>query len=160
MEKYEEAPFSDYLAAETHLAKPSAASLVFLTPTATLMPFTWREYKVTRTGFPITHGMVRTSTACQGKTFDQGVVIDCARRETGAHPTSDGDWWLHLYVMVSRATSIHDLLLLRAPESDWLLRGPPENLRQRLQLFRARVGRCHAAAKDMAASLGLAAYLR
>ena len=44
MEKYEEAPFSDYLAVETHLAKPSAASLVFLTPTTTLMPFTWREY--------------------------------------------------------------------------------------------------------------------
>jgi len=160
LDKYEEAPFNDYLAAETHMARGSATSLLFLTPTTTLIPFTWRDYKVTRTGFPVTHAMVRTSTACQGKTFDQGVVIDCARRETGAHPTSDGDWWLHIYVMVSRATSIRDLLLLRAPESDWLLRGPPENLRQRLQLFRARVGLCHSAAKGFAENLGFAKYLR
>ena len=72
---------------------------------------------------------------------------------------SDGDWWLHLYVMVSRATSLRDLLLVRAPEASWLLHGPPTNLKQRLKMFRSRVTSCHAAAQQMANSLGLGDFL-
>ena len=118
------------------MTKEDTQSLLFVPPLTTLIPFTWRGYKVTRSGFPVTHAKVRTSTACQGKTFDMGVTIDCARRDAGNHPLDDGDWWLHLYVMLSRATTLRDVLLLRAPDATWLLRGPPHNLRQRLKMFR------------------------
>ena len=97
--------------------------------------------------------------SCQGKTLHAGVVIDCARRETGQHPTDLDDYWLHLYVMLSRATSLKDLLLLRAPEAAFLLRGPPDNVQSRLKVFRKRVHKCHAAALKKASTLGFALFL-
>ena len=160
MEKYDDAPFVDLIAGSTQMASAAAEPLVFLAPATTLMPFKWREYKVTRSGFAITHGNVRTSTACQGKTFEDGVLIDCARRETGQYPTSDDDWWLHLYVMLSRATSLKDIVLLRAPEASFLPRGPPAALRRRLEVFRQRVERCSKEAEKMASTLGFQRFLR
>ena len=85
---------------------------------------------VTRWGFPLMHGRVRTSTACQGKTLREGVLIDCGRRSDGRHPMLDETWWVHLYVMLSRATKLEDLLLLRPPEAKFLERGPPKNLQR------------------------------
>jgi len=160
MDKYDESPFVDLMTSAAHMASADVEPLVFLGPTTTLFAFRWREYKVVRSGFAITHGSVRTSTACQGKTFEEGVVIDCARRETGQHPTSNDDWWLHLYVMLSRATSLRDVVLLRAPEASFLLRGPPPALRQRLEMFRQRVDRCHKEAVKMASALGFQQFLQ
>ena len=122
--------------------------------------FKWRGYAVRRTGFPLTHAAVRTSTACQGKTMSDGVVVDCARKEQGRHPLEPDDWWLHLYVMLSRATSLDDLLLLRAPGADFLLRGPPADLRARLALFGKRVRDTRAQAEAIALSLGFAGTAR
>ena len=126
----------------------------------TLCSFKWRAYTVSRTGFPCTHSRVRTSTACQGKTLRHGVIVDCARRESGAHPMEEEDWWLHLYVMLSRATSLDDLLLLRAPDADFLLRGPPADLRVRLAIFARRVRATRTRAEALARSFGFEAFLR
>ena len=68
MDKFDETPDAAELAQNTNLDAAEVQSLLFVEPKTTLMPFTWREYKVTRCGFPLTHAMVRTSTACQGKT--------------------------------------------------------------------------------------------
>ena len=88
------------------------------------------------------------------------MLIDMARCEDGAHPMDDDTWWLHLYVMISRATQLEDLLLLRAPPVEFLLRGPPEQLRERLRLFGRRTKACHARAEELARDLGLARFLR
>ena len=125
-----------------------------------MMPFKLREFAVHRTAFPITHAAVRTSTACQGKTLSDGVMVDCARRESGPHPLEEDDWWLHLYVMLSRATSLDNVLLLRAPEADFLLRGPPTDLRARLAVFGRRVKDTRAKAEKLARSMGYGAHLR
>ena len=82
---------------------------------------------------------MRTSTACQGKTLPDGVIVDCARRVSGPHPMDEDDWWLHLYVMLSRATALDNVLLLRPPDADVLFRGPPADLRARLAVFDRRV---------------------
>ena len=71
-------------------------SLYLLLPSSTISPFKWREYAVHRTGFSLTHGAVRTSTACQGKTLRHGVIVDCARRESGAHPMEEEEGWLFI----------------------------------------------------------------
>ena len=70
--------------------------------------------------------------------MDAGVIIDCGRIETGPHPKEPDDWWLDLYVMLSRATRLEDLLLMRAPPASFLLRGPPASLRLQLDKFAAR----------------------
>ena len=75
--------------------------------------FTWRSsdnHTVKRTGFPLTHANYLTSTSSQGQTLRTGVTIYCARNApAGRQGMSDGDWWLHLYVMYSRATCMEDM---------------------------------------------------
>ena len=52
---------------------------------------------------------------------------------------SDNNWWLNLYVMLSRVTKMSDLLLLRPPPREMLERGPPENVKQQLGIFEKRM---------------------
>ena len=56
-----------------------------------------------------------------------GVIIDCGRQEGGAHQKEDDDWWLDLYVMLSRATRLDDLLLIRAPELSFFCQRATQN---------------------------------
>ena len=72
----------------------------------------------------------------------------------------EDNWWLHLYVMISRATDSDDLLLLRAPPEDFLLRGPPRDLRRQLEIFEGRATDSRRRAELLAAELGLAKFLR
>ena len=83
-----------------------------------------------------------------------GVLIDCGRHEGGVTPKYDDDWWLDLYVMLSRATRLEDLLLLRGPPSSFLLRGPPADMKQQLASFSARAEVCRASARELAMQLG------
>ena len=69
-------------------------------------------------------------------------------------------WWLHLYVMLSRATLLENLLVLRGPPVEFLLRGPPADLRHRLAVFARRTQACHRRAEELAQELGLAHFLR
>ena len=48
---------------------------------------------------------------------------------------SDNDWWLNLYVMLSRVTKMSDMLLLRPPTRQFLERGPPTHLQEALRTF-------------------------
>lgn len=68
----------------------------------------------------------------------KGTVVDCARL-----PEMDDDnWWLHLYVMFSRVTSLDDLLLLRPPSREVLERGPPKAIREQVAAFQRRADEC------------------
>ena len=119
--------------------------------------FTWRSseiYTIKRTGFPLTHEKYFTSTASQGQTIRTGVTIDCARNApAGKQGMTDGDWWLHLYVMFSRATSMADMLLLRPPPRPLLEGGPPANVRAALERFEGRIVASTAAASAIASRL-------
>ena len=132
MEKYDGAPFTKLLRDQCSTLLPAdAQSLVFIEP-RTSNPFIFREFEVTRTGLPISPARVITSTASQGRRMRDGVIIDCGRHEGGAHPKEDDDWWLDLYVMLSRATRLDDLLLMRAPDLAFFAKGPPKTLRTQL----------------------------
>ena len=89
-----------------------------------------------------------------------GVIHDCGRQEGGAHPKEDDDWWLDLYVMLSRATKLEDLLLLRAPDLDFFAKGPPKTLRKQLAKFAKRTESCRKEAEKIARELGFTALLR
>ena len=114
-----------------------AKGLLLLAPVET--EFTWRSsetHTVRRTGFALTHACFLTSTASQGQTIRTGVTIDCARIEPQGHRrTKDADWWLHLYVMFSRATCMGDMLLLRPPPRELLEAGPPADVKAALEQF-------------------------
>ena len=85
----------------------------------------------------------------------EGVLIDA-----GCKDDEDMDGlWLHLYVMLSRATSSNNLILIRAPGEEFLTRGPPPDLAARLRTFNARTQACRETAERLARGLGLAAFL-
>ena len=100
------------------------------------------KHDVRRIGFQVTHAHFLTSTASQGLTLRKGTIVDCARLPE----LSDDNWWLHLYVMFSRVTSLENLLLLRPPPRELLERGPPEAIVERLKEFQQRAQRCRAGA--------------
>ena len=68
--------------------------------------FLFRNHKVRRAAYPLSHAQVVTATACQGSTMKAGVVIDCDRHAIGEAKQDDGDWCLDVCVMLSRATVI------------------------------------------------------
>ena len=93
MEKYKHAPFGDLMEQnDQSLDRDRTKCLVFV-EARTSEPFTFREYKVVRTGFPLSHGRVITTTACQGRTMREGVILDCGRHESGNGKKDDDDWW-------------------------------------------------------------------
>ena len=160
MEKYDGAPFTKLLQGQCSTLLPADTQhLVFIEPRAS-DPFVFREFTVTRTGLPISHARAITSTACQGRTMRDGVIIDCGRQEGGAHPKEDDDWWLDLYVMLSRATRLEDLLLMRAPDLSFFAKGPPKTLRTQLAKFASRTNACRKQAEKIAEELGLAGFIR
>ena len=89
-----------------------------------------------------------------------GVIIDCGRQHGGSHPKEDEDWWLDMYVMLSRATKLDDLLLLRAPELEFFAKGPPKTLRTQLAKFASRTEACRKTAAKLAKELGFDGFLR
>jgi hypothetical protein len=86
------------------------------------------KIEVIRWQFPLTHGMLRTAFGAQGLTLEGGVVVDLRR----AGGLDDDDWWLAIYVMLSRARKLKNMILLgfTALVEELLRRGPPENLIQ------------------------------
>ena len=155
MDKYAAAPFRDKLAEHAgEIATESAANLVFVEP-LTSAPFDFRNHKVTRTALPLSHAMVLTSTACQGRTMTKGVIVDAGYKDE--HDLDN--YWLHLYVMLSRATSSDNLLMIRDPGVDFLTRGPPADLAARLRAFESRTKLCRVKAERLARDLGLASFL-
>ena len=66
----------------------------------------------------------------------------------------DDEWWLHLYVMYSRATRMADMLVLRPPPRELLERGPPPAVKKALLGFEAKVADSIAAAELLAAVHG------
>ena len=61
--------------------------------------------------------------------------------------------------MLSRATRLEDLLLMRAPSSDFLLRGPPQSLKDQLRKFAKRTDANRRIAADIANELGFSEFI-
>ena len=85
------------------------------------------KIEVIRWQFPLLHGMLRTVYSAQGLTLDGGVLVDLRR----AGGLEDDDWWLAMYVMLTRARKLENLILLGFTEQveEVFLRGPPSYLR-------------------------------
>ena len=88
-------------------------------------------------------------------TLRSGVTIDCARlAPVGKLGMSDEQWWLHLYVMFSRVTSMEDMLLLRPPPRALLEAGPPTHVKRALERFDQQIASSTEDAETLAAQYG------
>ena len=86
------------------------------------------KIEVIRWQFPLLYGMLRIAYSAQGLTLDGGVLV-ALRRGSGLEDT---DWWLAIYVMLTRARKLKNLILLGFTEQveELLRRGPPAYLRE------------------------------
>ena len=86
------------------------------------------KIEVIRWQLPLLHGMLRTAYSAQGLTLDGGVLVDL-RRGGGLE---DADWWLAIYVMLTRARKLKNLILLGLTEQveELLRKGSPTYLRE------------------------------
>eukprot|EP00959_Pyramimonas_sp_CCMP1952_P122388 2558751-Pyramimonas_sp.AAC.1 len=120
--------------------------------------FTWQSSgprTVRRSGFTLIHASYLTSTLPQGQTLRKGVAFDCAKGEgAGRAGMSDDQWWLRLYVILSRATCARDMLILRPPSREFLGRGPPASLREALEESEEKTKTSRGEAEQLAAELG------
>ena len=82
----------------------------------------------------------------QGLTLDGGVVVDLRR----AGGLEDDDWWLAIYVMLSRARKLTNMILigLTPQVEDLLSRGPPTNLIKFTERLEKAAKRTMASLKD------------
>ena len=87
-----------------------------------------RSWTIRRRQVPLTSALDRTIQSSQGKTFRGGLVGDMGNLNT------DPDaFWSAMYVLLSRATRMEDLLLLRCPPKSFFDAGPPAYLKSFLQ---------------------------
>ena len=92
-----------------------------------------RKLKFSRTQIPLTPHNIRTSNGCQGISTEY-VIIDCAQPPwLRGNESTETTYWLHLYVMLSRARSMEQMLLINPPPRFLLQTGPPQSVLQELQ---------------------------
>ena len=89
-----------------------------------------QEVKVTRYQFPLLPERVRTVQTAQGMGMD-AATMELQKLLRMSHD----DWWLHLYVMLSRVRVAHRLLVYNLPPWDILQRGPPAYVREGVRRF-------------------------
>jgi len=138
----------------TEEAKDFAGGLVYVQLEQahfTMKEGSYRGLAVTRWQFPLTHAMVRTAMSSQGLTFPDGVVADL-RRQGGM---TDDIWWLNVYVMLSRATSLSNLLLvgLTNKVKELLEAGPPEYVKKKIQTLQRKAASTQKRAEEKAKEL-------
>ena len=86
--------------------------------------------------------MDRTIQSSQGKTFRGGVIGDMGNMN------ADRDsFWSALYVLLSRATRMEDLLLFRCPPKAFFDQGPPQYLKAFLKRLHEADGAIEAGRK-------------
>ena len=98
--------------------------------------------------------MVRTAMSSQGLTFKSGVIADLRR----AGGVMNDIWWLNVYVMLSRARKLDNLILVGlTPQIRELLEaGPPPYIRDRIKALQAKAARTMRDAVQLASEMGLA----
>lgn len=83
--------------------------------------------QVSRTQLPVANAIAYTAYALQGATVP-AIFLDLAK-PTG---TSREDFWMSLYVLLSRVTSLEQILIFRLPSMSQCIGGPPSWLQSEL----------------------------
>ena len=113
----------------------------------------YESIHVLRWNLPLTHAMVRTAMSSQGLTFNKGVIVDLRR----AGGMTDDIWWLNVYVMLSRARKLENLILvgLTAKVRELLEAGPPAYIREQIKALQAKAARAQRSVEQTARDMGL-----
>ena len=101
------------------LVQPSASSWTFNTYDDDDVR-SRREVAMNRLQIPLAPEKVRTVQTAQGMSMDSVIIM----LSKGSMMSID-DWWLHIYVMLSRVRTIEQMLLYGMPDKSLFKTGPP-----------------------------------
>ena len=105
---------------------------------------------VTRYQIPLVPERVRTVQTAQGLGMDAATMM----LAKPANMSLD-DWWLHLYVMLSRVRVAHRVLAYDLPPMEILERGPPEYIKEGVRRFEGMMPASRELARQRAREYGL-----
>ena len=105
--------------------------------------------KVTRYQVPLVPERVRTVQTAQGLGMDAATMT----LERPANMSPD-DWWLHLYVMLSRVRVAHRVLVYDLPPWEILERGPPDYVKEGVRRFESMMPASRDLARQRAREYG------
>ena len=86
-----------------------------------------REVNMKRVNLPLAPEKDRTVQSAQGMSMDAAVMM-----LTKPGTMSEEDWWLHVYVMLSRVRTARQILVYGLPPKQLFERGPPSFIEQGL----------------------------
>ena len=99
--------------------------------------------------FPLLPEKVRTVQTAQGMGMDAATMA--LQKPANMSPE---DYWLHLYVMLSRVRVAHRVLVYNLPSWEMLERGPPAFVREGVRHFEEMMHGSFAVAKQRAQEYG------
>jgi hypothetical protein len=105
---------------------------------------------MTRNQIPLAPERVRTCQVAQGMSMDS-----CKMYLPKPGWLQDDDYWMHLYVMLSRVRTSYGLVAYGLPEKEWFERGPPKWVVSGMRKLRAKARQCRALVATARAYYGL-----
>ena len=96
-----------------------------------------------RIQIPLAPEKVRTVQTAQGLSMDAAMML-----LTKPQYMSMDDWWMHLYVMISRVRTSAQILVYDLPPKEVFERGPPTWVQQGLCRLEAKAAQCATAIED------------
>ena len=103
--------------------------------------------RLQRVQLPLAPECVRTAQTSQGLSMDAAIMM-----LTRPGNMSREDWWLHVYVMLSRVRTAEQLLIFGLPSIELFEQGPPEFVRVGISLLKQKSLDCasklHGLARD------------
>ena len=113
-------------------------------------PRTERTLEVQRWQIPLLPADCRTATSTQGRTLKKGCLMHLGKLAQIAEDA----WWLNVYTMLSRVTTLDDILLVELPPRELFAQGPPASIRARLANLAERCAATSATTEDVLGGLG------
>ena len=101
-----------------------------------------------RVQIPLSPEKVRTVQTAQGLSMDAATIL-----LTRPSYMSMDDWWMHLYVMLSRVRTSAHMLVYDLPPKEMFERGPPEWVRHGLQRLEDIAAKCAPTVKQARRSI-------
>ena len=96
------------------------------------------ELAMSRTQVPLCPEKIRTVQTAQGLSMDACRIYCGQPSHMKGSDAKEDDYWIHLYVMLSRVRSARNVLLYQLPDRRFLGRGPPAWMRSGIQELEAK----------------------
>ena len=129
--------------------RPSTEAWEYIVPAGSGEARTMDKVPMSRTNVPLAPEKVRTVQTSQGMSMDAATMM-----LDRPSMMSYEDWWLHVYVMLSRVRTAKQIAVYGLPPKSLFEQGPPSYLVEGIENLERRCARQEAHLRQLAVSMG------